>query len=54
MTIGELMNKAEQANVEITNATAMWFLYARIAQSVVHLASTSTPAVMLRFAFRRR
>ncbi len=30
---------------------ALWILYARIFQSAVHLASTSVPAVYLRFAF---
>ena len=33
----------------ITDPTAHWLLYARIAQSVVHAASTSVPAVMVRF-----
>lgn len=51
LAIGVMLLAMVTGNVEITNATAMWFLYARIAQSLVHLASTSTPAVMLRFAF---
>jgi uncharacterized MAPEG superfamily protein len=33
---------------EVTNPLAMWVLYARLGQSVTHLASTSVPAVMLR------
>ena len=36
---------------DITNVTACWLLYARIAQSIVHLISTSTPMIMLRFTF---
>ena len=35
----------------IVDVTACWLLYARIGQSVVHLISTSTPMVMVRFAF---
>lgn len=35
----------------VTDGLAMWFLGARIGQSVTHLASTSVPAVQLRFAF---
>jgi uncharacterized MAPEG superfamily protein len=30
---------------------AMWVVYARIAQSIVHLISVSPPAIMTRFAF---
>lgn len=30
---------------------ALWILYARILQSLVHMASTSIPAVYLRFMF---
>ncbi len=33
----------------ISDQYAMWILYARVAQSLVHLASTSVPAVFLRF-----
>jgi uncharacterized MAPEG superfamily protein len=33
-----------------TDGLAMWFLAARIGQSVVHLVSTSNPAVNVRFA----
>lgn len=39
------------AQTAITDPTVMWFLYARIAQALVHIASTSIPAVFLRFAF---
>jgi uncharacterized MAPEG superfamily protein len=35
----------------ITDPLALAFVGARIAQSLVHLASTSRPAVLLRFAF---
>lgn len=34
--------------LDITDGLAMWVLYARIAQSLVHIASTSVPAVMAR------
>lgn len=37
------------AQTAVTDPTAMWFLYARIAQALVHVASTSVPAVFLRF-----
>ena len=29
----------------------MWVFYARVAQSLIHLASVSPPAIMLRFGF---
>ena len=35
----------------VTDPLAMWVLGARIGQSVTHLASTSIPAVQLRFGF---
>lgn len=35
----------------LTDGLALWALVARIAQSLVHLASTSVIAVQLRFAF---
>ncbi|MBT4522218.1 MAG: MAPEG family protein [Halieaceae bacterium] len=38
-------------NSDITNATATWLLFARVAQSVAHLISVSTPLVMARFFF---
>ncbi len=34
--------------LDVTDPLAMWVLYARIAQSLTHLASTSVPAVFLR------
>lgn len=34
--------------LDVTDPLAMWILYARIGQSVVHVASTSVPAVQLR------
>ncbi|MEM7469486.1 MAG: MAPEG family protein [Pseudomonadota bacterium] len=36
---------------EITNGLAMICLYCRVAQSVVHMASTSVPAVLVRATF---
>ena len=36
---------------EVTDPLALWFLAARIGQSVVHLISTSIAAVTVRFAF---
>jgi len=33
----------------ITDPTAMWLVYARIAQSLVHIASVSVSAVLVRF-----
>ena len=38
-------------NTAITNGTAYWLLFARIAQSVTHMISTSTAMVMVRFTF---
>ena len=35
----------------VTDPLAMYVLYARIAQSVTHIASTNAPAVFVRFAF---
>lgn len=34
--------------LDVTDPAALWVLYARIAQSVTHIASTSVPAVLLR------
>ncbi|WP_223970580.1 MAPEG family protein [Bradyrhizobium sp. RD5-C2] len=34
----------------ITDALALWFLAARLAQSIIHLVSTSSIAVSLRFS----
>ncbi len=36
---------------QVTDPLALWVLAARIAQSTVHLSSTSTRAVTVRFAF---
>jgi uncharacterized MAPEG superfamily protein len=33
---------------EVTDGLAMWVLYARVIQSIVHMASVSTPAVAVR------
>jgi uncharacterized MAPEG superfamily protein len=49
--IGVLLFAMVTGHTDITNATACWLLYARIAQSVVHLASTSSPMILLRFVF---
>jgi uncharacterized MAPEG superfamily protein len=35
---------------ELTDPLALWFLYLRLGQSLVHLVSVSNPAVNLRFA----
>jgi len=35
----------------VTDPLAMWVLYARIGQSITHIASTSVPAVMVRATF---
>ena|SRR5688572_16848201 len=37
--------------IALTDGTAMWVLWARIGQSVTHLASTSVPAIFVRFGF---
>ncbi len=34
--------------LDITDGLAMWVLYLRVAQSTVHILSTSVPAVMVR------
>jgi uncharacterized MAPEG superfamily protein len=34
--------------LDVTDSLAMWVLFARIAQSITHIVSTSVPAVMLR------
>jgi len=49
--IGVLLFAMVTDNTAITDTTACWLLYARIAQSVTHLISISTPMIMLRFAF---
>ena len=49
--IGVLLFAMITGNTAITNGTACWLLYARIAQSIVHLLSTSTPMIMVRFSF---
>lgn len=36
---------------DVTDPLAGWFLAARVGQSCVHLASTSIPAIQVRFAF---
>lgn len=49
--IGVLLFAMVTDTTAITNATAIWLLYARIAQSVTHLLSTSSPMILLRFFF---
>ena len=48
--IGVLLFAMVAGQSVITNPTACWLLYARIAQSLVHLVSVSVPAVLVRFA----
>ena len=38
-------------SLAVTDPLAPWVLYARIGQSVTHIASTSVPAIFLRFGF---
>ena len=38
-------------HAEVTGPLACWVVGARVAQSTVHLVSTSVPAVMVRFTF---
>lgn len=49
--IGVLLFAMATDNTMITNGTASWLLSARIAQSVVHLVSTSSPMILVRFFF---
>ena len=49
--IGVLLFAMAPDNTAITDTTACWLLYARIAQSIVHLLSISTPMIMVRFSF---
>jgi uncharacterized MAPEG superfamily protein len=49
--IGVLLFALVTGHTEITNATASWLLYARIGQSLVHLASISSAMILVRFAF---
>jgi uncharacterized MAPEG superfamily protein len=49
--IGVLLFATVTGNSAITDATACWLLYARIAQSLTHLASTSMTFGMIRFGF---
>src|SRR5262245_3436189 len=37
--------------LDVTDPLAMWVLYARLAQSITHIISTSVPAVMVRATF---
>ena len=49
--IGVLLFALVTGHTEITNATACWLLYARMGQSLVHLASTSSAMILVRFTF---
>ena len=49
--IGVLLFAIVTGHTEITNATACWLLYARIAQSSVHIISTSSAMILIRFSF---
>jgi len=49
--IGVLLFAMVTGNTDVTNTTAFWLLYARIAQSVTHLVSTSSPMILVRFFF---
>lgn len=49
--IGVLLFAMVTDNTVITNATASLLLGARIAQSVAHLVSTSSPMILVRFFF---
>jgi hypothetical protein len=42
---------ATAGRLGVTDPLAMWVLYARIAQSLVHIASTSVAAVQVRAVF---
>lgn len=48
--IGLMLYAMVAGQTAISDPSAMLLLYARIGQSVVHLISTSVPAVLLRFA----
>lgn len=49
--MGVLLFAMASGQTAITDPTALLLLFARIAQSLVHVASVSVPAVMLRFVF---
>lgn len=49
--IGVLLFAIVTGHTAITNPTAFWLLAARIAQSVVHLVSISSPMILVRFFF---
>ena len=49
--IGVLLFAVVTGHTAITDSTAYWLLGARIAQSVVHLVSTSSTMILTRFAF---
>ena len=49
--VGVMVYAIATEQTAITDPGAMMLLWARVAQGVVHAASTSIPAVLLRFAF---
>ena len=49
--IGVLLFAMVTGHTTITNPTAYWLLGARVAQSVVHLLSTSSRMILTRFVF---
>ncbi len=48
LAVGLMLLAIATGHTDITDKLAMVVLYARIAQSVVHILSTSTPMVMVR------
>ncbi len=50
LIVGVLLFALVTGQSAITDPTACWLLYARIAQSLVHLVSVSVPAVLVRFS----
>jgi uncharacterized MAPEG superfamily protein len=48
---GVLLAALLSGHGDMSDQYALWILYARLFQSLVHLASTSIPAVYIRFGF---
>jgi len=44
-----LLTAVVSGQAHVSDPWAVWIFYARIAQSLVHIASTSVPAVLVRF-----
>jgi uncharacterized MAPEG superfamily protein len=51
IVIAVLISAVLAGHSAVADRYAMWILYGRVFQSMVHIASTSVPAVYLRFAF---